>query len=238
MLSGFQKITVFGLVFAFFSPNICFGQAVGQYAPRTAPVEDKQEAFIPRVFSSKLTAGKQAEALDFLYYDLSKALGRFSQIDMSHKEKLIELIEPYKFQLTRRASEFKSDLDAAMKSLNSNYKSMDALIVRANEDFSKLITAFPEDQQKIAKGLWDENVKKFKEQSDVYFKQQHNFLNTYNKLVRFILDQSGGYFYDSATKRVAFYRAGVYQTFGRSVDELNKINHQQKILIRELLPAF
>ncbi len=225
--------------FPFIAGQDAFSQQLkGQYAP--PPVVAEEEAldlYIPRVFSSQVKGVSQAEKLDASYYDLTVALQGFAGIDGTYKERLIELIKPYKFQITRRGSEFKKDLDNAMKASKENYGKMNLLTQQFEEHFNSQVSLFSPEDRKIIETVGQQAIQDFKNRAKKYFYSQADFLKKYNNLVVFILDQGGSYYYDSQSKGIAFYRAGSYKYFKKVVDSLDRVNSEQAELLRSMTPG-
>lgn len=210
-----------------------WAQVKGQYVPKQEkPEEDTLPATVPRVFSSQVGSVKQAEKLDLKYYDLTVSLAGFSEVDQSYRASLMEQMEPFKFQVTRRKEEFTKGMDDAKAAVKDNYKKMKALIEAFETQIDEELLFYPEGERKTIEQAGEQAVKSFKKKSDEYFKLQARFIKTYDRLVRFILSNGGAYYYDSASKRLSFYNAGQYNTFGNMVDELNKISFDQNLLIK------
>ncbi len=161
----------------------------------------------------------------------------FAAIDDTYKERLVELIKPYKFQITRRGSEFKADLDSAVKGSRDNYEKMNLLIQQFEESFGSQISLFPTEDRKILQALGQQAIEGFRSKAKKYFRSQAEFLKKYNSLIVFILDQGGSYYYDSQSKSIAFYEAGSYKYFKKVVDQLGRINIEQGELLGSMTPG-
>lgn len=227
-------VAVLSLGVVFVPAKVSFAQIVGQYTPAKETAEEEElEVIVARVFSSKFETPKRGEALDRLYHNLNATLAAFSAIDDSFKGQLWELMQPYKFQLTRRPDEFKPSLDKALEGLNDNYKSMQKAISNYEQESKQIIDRLPEADKETAEGIWKDTLTSFKGKSDKYFKLQHQYLATYRGLVKFILSQNGSYYYDSPTDKIGFYGFGVYNKYANMVDKINKIHFEQGVIARK-----
>lgn len=193
--------------------------------------EAAKPVYAPRVFSSRLTEEKPAQALDRLYYTLSVALRGYALVDATHQERLMELMEPYRFETTRYPAEFKPDMDDAMEDLNKNYKKMQEEIAKADKAFAAIRSDFSPENREAVDTLWEEQKKVFADRSNAYFSLQHDFLLTYKGLVDFILKRPGTYYYNTGTRKMTFNNIGAYRYFGKSVDNL-------RLIIRKKLDFF
>ncbi len=229
-------VFVFSLGCVVFTPASSYAQVIGQYTPADERAEEEElEVIVARVFSSKFENPNRGQQLDRLYHNLNVTLAAFSAIDDSYKGQLWELMRPYNFQLTRRAEEFKPILDKSLEALNDNYKSMQGAIKKYEQDSLRIIERLPANDKQTAEQIWKETMALFNEKSGQYFKLQHQYLNTYRALVKFILGQNGSYFYDSPTDKIGFYGFGVYNKYANLVDKLNKIHFKQGVIARKNL---
>lgn len=220
-------------VTALLSPPSWAQQQKGQYVP--APVTPPEEGLpptVPRVFSSQVSSVKQAEKLDIKYHDLTIVLNGYAEIDSGYRQRMMELIEPFKFQITRRKEEFTKDIDDAKRALKDHYKKTKTLIESFENDLNEQAKLYTEAERETIKSVGKQAIESFERKSSEYFKLQAKFIKTYGQLIRFILSNGGGYYYDSGRKDVAFYNAGHYNTFGKMVDDLNKINFDQVQIIK------
>lgn len=206
----------------------------GRYTPAEKE-EEKDEAArpIPKIFSSQVTSHEQASALDLVYYNLRLSLWNAATADFRHQDRLNQLISGEKFKLTRYKGEFEPSLKAAMDDLNKNYKKMQNNILRAEEDYDFYKERIRPEDIKILDKVWQDEIEKFRNTSNKYFKMQNKFLQNYRKLIGFILKNGGRYYYDSRTGEVKFYRFGDYQFFGKKIDSLKRINYKQKQFLRK-----
>lgn len=208
-------------------------QVKGQYTPKPQkPEETELPPTVPRVFSSKVTSPKMAEKLDLKYYDLITVLNGYAEADLSYRVRLMELMEPYKFQITRRKEEFEKDIIQAKNTLKDNYKNIQALIADFDKDFSQISKGFSKPDQKALNLAHKAAVGTFERKSKEYFDLQADFIKNYSHLVRFILENGGGYYFEEARQSVMFYNAGHYNTFGKYIDKLNKIGFAQGQIIK------
>lgn len=210
----------------------------GVYAPKPdVPEKKKQDTLpVPKVFSSQLRSTAQAERIDALYYDLQKSLWDSAQIGFQFHETLMEHLKPERFQITRYAGEFKGDLDSAMSSLNTLYKDMQKKLADADERVHLVRAGIAPDEQALYDRLWNSKKEELRNTTEAYFKSEHDFLQTYNALVKFILKQSGSYYYDSGVNAVHFTRMGGYRFFGSQIDKLNALNAEQKNMLLQFAP--
>lgn len=220
-------------VSALISPPSWAQQAKGQYVPTPeAPPEEGLPPTVPRVFSSQVSSVKQAEQLDIKYHDLSIVLNGYAEIDAGYRERMVELIEPFKFQITRRKEEFTKDIEDAKRALKENYKKNQTLIENFEKDLNEQAKFYTEAERETIKKTGKHAIESFENKSGEYFKLQAKFIKTYSQLIRFILANGGSYYYDSGRKAVAFYNPGEANTFVKMVDELNMINFNQKQIMK------
>jgi len=208
-------------------------QLKGQYSPAPKVAEEETlDVVVPRIFSSQVVNVKAGEKLDADYYNLSVLLEGFAEIDRSYKEALFELLQPHYFQVTRRAAEFRKDLETANNSLKENHKKIQDAIESFVKSYDVEAEKFSPQDKEILASMKDKAIKGFKDKSEAYFQRQAKFLKVYSALVRFILKNGGSYYYDSASKGVAFYQAGHYKYFGKLVDQLNELDYQQAQILK------
>ena len=201
-----------------------------------APIADPLTRPIPRVFSSRVVSTQQAERLDVIYDGLYVSLLGYAETIFIYQEKLSAHMQPKKFQLTRYEREFSGDLQDSMADLNNSYNSMKEEIDKAEEKYLLIREAILEEDLKTLDALWNEKIGEFRQKTDEFFKMQHSFLNTYRKLVNFILKQGGSYYYKNGEDRVYFYQFGGYKFFGQSIDKLNNLSYAQRKFLRENTP--
>lgn len=230
-----------GVVLHTLPASVVHAQTIpGVYAPKPEePEKKKEEALpVPKVFSSQLRSTAQAERIDILYYELQQSLWDSAQIGFQFHETLMEHLKPQYFQMTRYAGEFKGDMDASMASLNTLYKDMKKKIAEADERVMLIRSGIAPDEQTQYDRLWSAKKEELLAVSEKYFKSEHDYLQTYNSLVSFILKQSGSYYYDSGVNAVKFTRMGGYRFFGSQIDKLNAITVQQKKILLDFSPSF
>lgn len=209
--------------------------------PEEKKAENKKEyELAPRIFSSKLNAlySQKSEKLDILYDDLTKELREYAKINFVHQEKLLALVQPPTFENTRYGKEFKDDLLAAMKDLNKNYQAMKESTERSHNEYKALKETFPASVQSQVEILWEDQIQIFMKQSEDYFTMQGVFLNTYKNLVQFILNQSGGYYYDPGAKQLNFYKVGGYTYYGKAIEMMINTRRKQKALLEEMVSGY
>lgn len=208
-------------------------QLKGQYNPPPKVAEEEAlDPVVPRVFSSQLVNVKAGEKLDADYYNLSLLLEGFAEIDRSYKGALFELIQPHHFQVTRRATEFRRDLETANNSLKENYKRTQDAIEGFAKTYDMEVEKFSSQDKDVLASMKDKAIKSFKDKSEAYFQRQAKFLKIYSNLVRFILKNGGSYYYDSGSKGVAFYQAGHAEYFAKLVDQLRELDYQQAQILK------
>lgn len=220
-------------VTALLSPPSWAQQQKGQYVP--APVTPPEEGLpptVPRVFSSQVGSVKQAEKLDLKHYELTTMLNGFAETDYAYRGRLMAHLEPFKFQVTRRKEEFAKDMKDAKRGLEDNYKKYKAALADFEKFLGEQQKIFPAAEGETIKKAGEQALKTYKDKSEEYFKLQAKFIKTYGQLVRFILAHGGSYYYDSGRKAVAFYNAGEANTFVKLVDDLNRINFNQRQIIK------
>ncbi len=202
-------------------------------------LEKKDEAQRPiaKVFSSKISSAKQGEHLDIIYNNLYVSLWLYASTGFVHQKKLSNKVTPDKFQNTRYKKEFSGSIEKAMENLNNSYREMQDDIENAERQFVEIRPAIRAADHETIDKLWKDKIDEFRNKSDMYFKLQHKFLNTYGKLVKFIMQQNGRYTYKSGEKAVAFYNFGGYQFYGKSIDSLRMTSFKQRKLLRENAPS-
>lgn len=149
----------------------------------------------------------------------------------------MDLVEPYRFQVTRIRSEFSGKLENSMADLNANYKKMLAEIDAAQQQYETVRKSFSGEQLKLLEQLWATKKEDFIQKVKQYFGQQNKYLNTYNSLVNFLLEQGGRYYYDSSSQRITFYQIGAYNYFATTIEDLSKINRAQQNLLKDSASA-
>lgn len=199
--------------------------------------KDKAQRPIAKVFSSKITSVTQGEHLDVIYNNLYVSLWLYAGVSFVHQKKLSNKVSANKFRNTRHKKEFSSSIERAMSNLNDNYKEMQEDIKNAEVQYTEIRQGIRETDLETLDKLWKEKMAEFQKNSNMYFKLQNKFINTYSKLVKFILKQNGKYTYKSAEKVVAFYNFGGYQFYGKSIDSLRMISFKQRKLLRENPPS-
>jgi hypothetical protein len=194
---------------------------------------EKKPIAAPRTFSSQLTEEEPALELDRLYYRLTIALLEYARADATHQERLMELMAPYRFEMTRYAAEFEGDMAAAMDDLNAHYKDMREEIEKADKDFVLIRHQFSKGQHAKVDALWEKHKALFVVYSKKYFDLQHDHLKAYKRLVRFILERPGTYYYNAGAKNMSFNDVGAYRYFGQSIDNLKYIARKKRDLLEE-----
>lgn len=212
-----------------------FAQIKGQYTPKPQIAEEETlDPVVPRIFSSQVAEAKKAEKLDARLYSLSVLLFGFADIDNTYKERLFELLEPFKFEVTRRSTEFRRDLNNAKDAVTENYTKMNEYIDTYQTDFKTSLDGFSPEDRAIIEKVAESAHKDFILKSNKYFDLQAKFLKTYQKLVTFILERGGSYYYSSEYKNLSFYDASVRGMYAKLYDELKKINYEQTQLIKDM----
>lgn len=198
--------------------------------------EKGYDAPVPKVFSSKLKSTRQAENADYIFYNLKKTLWNVMQINVTHQARLLELIGAETFQTTRYKNEFSRDMELSMSDLNETYNAFKGEVDKAKESALLIREGISEDEQKKFDNLWTQNLGGLETTAEQLFKKQNDFLNTYKSLIIFILKESGQYYYDSARRAVLFTNMGSYRTFGETVENLIKVNREQRDLLLTVAP--
>ncbi|PCI98058.1 MAG: hypothetical protein COB14_08325 [Alphaproteobacteria bacterium] len=203
----------------------------------TQKPKDKAARPVPKVFSSQTSSVQQGLKLDAIYNNLYVSLWLYAGVNFVHQKKLSAKMRPEKFQLTRYTKEFSGDMTKAMDNLNNGYNDMLADIENAEKQYIEIKEGITAADHEKLDALWKEKITEFTSKAKTYFKLQHHFLNTYRKLVNFILKQSGSYTYKSNEKQVYFYKFGGYKFYGQSIDSLRMTSFKQRKLLRENAPA-
>ncbi len=222
------------------APSLSFAQGYhGSYTPTSPQKEydDLVQRPIPKVFSSHINDERQGQILDSLYNDLFVSLWLYAGTDINYQVKLYDLVMPERFELTRYSKEFKGDMNDSMNNLNKNFKRMMDDIAHTQSQYEDIKAGLSETDQEILAPIWEENFGKFRNNAERYFKLQGKFLKVYHSLVTFVLKQGGSYYYDSTTQKVTFYKFGGYKFYGQSIDNLRKISHEQRVLLKDNAPA-
>lgn len=228
-------------IIAFVVSLSCFSST--SYAQFLGSLETQQEesdpsaAPVAKIFSSKVVSVIEARKLDVIYDELKVSLWNLASTDFAHQSKLNEIIEPQRFKLTRYAAEFDNDLNAALKVLNEQSAAMKNEIKHANDQYQKIRDGVISNDYEILDALWAEKIKSFEALSERYFKMQFAYLKVYKNLVKFILQEAGSYYYNTAASRVDFYDVAAYQYYVKSLDRMNKISYEQRKLLRSDPPA-
>lgn len=211
-----------------------YAQGVPDFYKAPAPLEELDQRPIPRIFSSQMSEDEPAALrLDEIYFNLNKALWEYARVDFIHQENLMELMKPYKFQLSRYGAEFRGGLKKAMEDLNANYSNMKKSIDEAEEKYQVIRKSFSEERVKEVDVMWLQQKSVFIERSDKYFKLQSKFLKAYKKLVQFVIDQGGNYYYNPSTGKITFYGVGAYTYFAKALETFSKITREQQTILED-----
>lgn len=240
MYKIFKIIIITGLFLSFVStPLIADAQNYkgGYSGEEKKKKKDRAVKPVPKIFSSKLESSAQAERLDVIYENLLVSLWNYSITDFIYQKKLYSHIKPEKFQTTRYAKEFTTDMNASMDNLNKNYKNMMSDIDKAQEKYTEIKEDIKISDHEILEPLWEEKIDEIRAHAETHFKMQGKFLNLYKNLVKFILKQAGSYYYKAADQRVYFYKFGGYKFYGQSIDKLRMISFKQRKHLRSMPPA-
>ncbi len=233
-----MKIIIYTLLFVFVViPFEASAQYRGSLQFEEEKKEDKSAKPIPKVFSSQVTSTEEAARLDVINNNLYVSLWNFAGTDLIYQKKLYDLLKFERFKLTRYPAEFQGPTEEALENLNENYKIMQQEIENAHARYDVIREGIREEEYEILDPLWEEELAKFEKHADAYFKMQHDFLKTYNRMVRFILKQGGSYFYDASSGNLRFYQNSGLQFFGRTLDKLRKTSFEQRKHIRSKPPA-
>lgn len=212
-------------------------QYKGSYAPQAAEQEDPAAKPIPKIFSSQVSSQQQAERLDIIYENLKISLWMAARTNFIQQKKLYDNIQNEKFKYTRYKAEFQSDLQSAMDTLNESYTSTMKAIDEAKVRYPQIKEGIRTIDYEILDPLWEQEIKAFEEKADTFFQMQNEFLQNYRKLVNFILENSGSYYFDSNTKKLNFYDAGIGGVYIKYVDRIRMISYKQTQLLYTLAPA-
>lgn len=237
-----KKYTIGSLFFIFASfvlfASVAQAQYVGAYSDQKE--EKKEETLlqpIPQIFSSQVSSTGQAKKLDELYDTLHASLWNYAISDINYQKKLYDLLEDERFKTTRYSGEFAGALKQALADLNEHNKNIKSNLMEAETTFNYVRERVREEDKKTLDELWTRKIKEFEKTSETYFKMQHSFLKTYRWLVGFILEQSGGYYYDSADRALHFYDFASYEYYSESIDRLHKTSYEQKKLLKKYVPS-
>jgi hypothetical protein len=235
------KLTfVIFLTFGFIviSASSAFAQYRGAYPGQgDAREKEKLEIIVPQIFSSQVSSVAQAKKLDEVYDGLYATLWNYAISDFNYQKQLYELLSNDRFKTTRYSAEFSGLLKDAMTNLNENHTKMQSAVKEADRDFEYVKTRVRADDQETLDKLWESKIAEYKESANNYFKMEHMFLKTYRTMVEFILEQSGGYYYDSETRGLKFYNLGAYDYYGKALDKLHTISYEQAKLLKSHAPA-
>ncbi len=234
------RFFVFTLLFVFvFTVNSSDSHAQYRGSLQFQNEKDKDEAArpVPRVFSSKVNSVDQAEKLDVILNNLYVSLWNFSGTDFIYQKKLYSLLDFQRFKLTRYPAEFEGVIAESLTNINENYAKIQTEVANAKASYMDIREGIMDSDYETLDPLWEEEITKFEEHADTYFKMQHSYLKTYNSLVKFILRQGGSYYYDATSQSLRFYQNSTKQFFGKSYDKLRKISFEQRKLLRSRPPA-
>ena len=222
--------------FPFIAGQDAFSQQLkGQYNPQPKVVEEETlDPVVPRVFSSQVSDVQKAEKLDQALYSLTLVLNGFVEVDATYKERLFELLQPYKFQVTRRGQEFRKDIASAKKTVKESYDSLNNYVEQYRVNLKAELENFKPEDRKIIEQISEEALKSYLVQANKYFDLQARFIKTYQKLVTFILKNSGGYYHTEGSKVISFYDPGIAESYAKLFDTLTKINFNQVQLVRDM----
>ena len=220
------------------SPGTAFAQYHGAYPGKQEPEEKEVlKPQYPQVFSSHVSSIQQTRRLDEVYDGLYASLWNYAISDFNYQKQLYELIRNERFQTTRYAGEFSGLLEQSMENLNENHEKMKKAIEDAEKEFKYVRGRVREIDKKKLDELWPAKISEYKAAADEYFKMQHTFLKTYNSLVSFILAQGGGYYYQSSDQTLRFYKHGIYEYYGKTLDKLHRITYEQTKLLKRRIPT-
>lgn len=230
------------LIMAVFSVSF-YGKAFAQYhgaysAHSLSEKENKKEKpAYPQIFSSQVGSVQQAVKLDEIYDDLYASLWNCAISDFNYQKQLYALLDNENFQITRYFSEFSGLLESSMDNLNKNYKKVENGIETAQRKYEHTLERMREIDKETTQGLWKEKIAEYKAFSDKYFETQNLYLQTYRKLVAFILAQGGRYYYSSDDRSIRFYKNGAYEYYAQMVDTLHKTSYEQRKLLKSHIPV-
>ena len=237
LLGVFTFFLTFGLA-VLIAPDVAFAQYHGAYSGQqdTKKKEETKPQY-PKIFSSRVTSVQQTQKLDEIYDGLYTSLWNYAISDFNYQKQLYEQIANERFQITRYSGEFSDILEKSMKNLNENHNKMKKALENADLEYKYIRKRVRESDHETLDELWPNKIDEYKKTADEYFEMQHSFLKTYNGLVAFILAQGGGYYYESKSQALKFYKYGVYEYYGNTVDELRKITYEQIKLLKGYVPA-
>ncbi len=198
---------------------------------------DKATKPVPKIFSSQVASVTEAQKLDILYQNLYVSLWNYAATDLLYQKKLSNLIKPERFKLTRYAQEFDGDMNNAMNNLNTNYKKLMSDIEDAQAQYQSIRDGIRSADYSTLDPLWEEKMNEFKDQSKEYFSYQNNYLQTYRKLIEFIIEEGGGYYYKPNEGRFYFYKTGTMRYYANMVDRLAQLNYKQKMFLSKYAPV-
>lgn len=226
------------LSFVVVNTNAAFAQYHGAYPGQKDDDEkEKLESNIPQIFSSQVSSVDQAKKLDEVYDGLHAALWNFAISDFNYQKQLYDLLINERFQTTRYAAEFSSVLKSAMTNLNENHTKMQKAVEEAALDFKYVRERVRAADQETLDKLWASKIAEYEKSAEQYFKMEHMFLKTYRSMVAFILEQGGGYYYDSNAQTLKFYKLGAYDYYCKTLDKLHVISYEQTKLLKSHAPA-
>lgn len=222
----------------FVNPAYAQNNVHGQYNPKAERAKpDSNTAPIPKIFSKKIQSSTlQALKLDTVYQNLKIALWNYAQVDLTQQSVLLDKMQTDNFRTTRYKLEFKKDLDKAIASLNANYKGMNEQIDQSKQEYEESINGVTSVERELLDALWAEKIKELKNQSETYFKMQHNYILMYQKLTEFIVSKNGSYYFDENAHAVKFYDVADYTYYAGTIDKLNSMTIKQKKFLKETVP--
>lgn len=235
-----KRFFVFTLLFVFAFTGYStqsFAQYRGSLQFQDEKKEDKAARPVPRVFSSKVNSVDQAEKLDRILNNLYVSLWNFAGTDFIYQRKLYSLMDFERFKLTRYPAEFDGVVADALQNMNENYTKLQNEIVTAQLTYEDTREGIIESDIETLDPLWADEIAKFEKHAEGFFKMQHTYLKTYNVLVKFILKQGGGYYYDASSHSLKFFQNSVGQFFAKKYDKLRQTSFDQRKLLRSHPPA-
>lgn len=235
-----MRYFAFLFIFVCFVSTEAFAQYRGGLQFQNKPggaAKDLTAPPVAKVFSSKVSSAQQAEKLDIILNNLYVSLWNFAGSDFVYQRQLYDLLKFERFKLTRYAAEFSGPMDSAMGNLNENYQKMKDEIALANQDFANIKEGIREEDYEVLDPLWEEEIAKLEAFVEEYFKMQHDYLRTYNKMVNFIIKQGGSYYYKPGSRSLHFYKNQGKVYFGKTYDRLRKISYDQRQHLRSKPPA-
>ncbi len=234
----FTFVLFLAMSFVIVSSTSALAQYRGAYPGEGNSEErEKLEILVPQVFSSQISSVDQAKKLDVVYDGLYAALWNYAISDLNYQKQLYTLLDDKRFKTTRYAAEFARILKSAMNNLNENHTKMKKAVEDANLDYKYVRERVRKADQEILDKLWANKIDEYKNSANGYFKFQHKFLKTYRSMVAFILEQGGGYYYNSKEKALKFYKLGAYEFYVKALDKLHVISYEQTKLLKSRPPA-